>query len=112
MTAKLILVSSQQMSQEDLRKLLSEVQDTEKDKRRELSSASEELAVMSARHMRELEDLDAQLRKRDREKRGLEEELRESREELSRDRETIRELRVSPVDILLRWQTVPREWLS
>jgi kinesin family protein C1 len=82
------------LSQEDIRKLLSEVTDTEREKRRELSNASEEIAALSAKYMREIEDLEGQIRRKDREKRNLEEELKESRDELSRERETIRELKV------------------
>ncbi|KAK1922557.1 P-loop containing nucleoside triphosphate hydrolase protein [Papiliotrema laurentii] len=86
-------ISNQQLSQEDIRKLLSEVTDTEREKRRELSNASEEIAALSAKYMREIEDLEGQIRRKDREKRNLEEELKESRDELSRERETIRELK-------------------
>lgn len=89
------IVTSQQISQEDLKKLLAGVTDHEREKRRELSSASEEIAAMQAKYTREIDELETQLRKKDREKRGLEDELRESREELSRERETIRDLKVS-----------------
>lgn len=83
------------MSQTDLQTLLASVQNTEREARRELSTASEEIAALSAKHAREVEELDSQIRRKNREKRGLEEELRDSREELSRERETIRELKVT-----------------
>ena len=82
------------MSQQDLQTLLMTVQNTEREARRELSSASEVLAASSAKHAREVEELDSQIRRKEREKKNLEEELKESRDESSRGRETIRELKV------------------
>lgn len=78
-----------------MKKLLAGVTDVDREKRRELSNASEEIAALQAKYAREIDDLETQIRKKDREKRGLEDELRESREELSRERETIRDLKVS-----------------
>jgi kinesin family protein C1 len=85
------------MSQTDLQTLLMTVQNTEREARRELSSASEEISALSAKHAREIDELDSQLRRKERERRGMEDELRDSREELGRERETIRELKVSEV---------------
>nr|XP_019048058.1 kinesin family member C1 [Kwoniella bestiolae CBS 10118]OCF26988.1 kinesin family member C1 [Kwoniella bestiolae CBS 10118] len=88
-------ISSLQMSQVDLQALLQSTQNTEREARRDLSSASEELAALRASHTREIDDLERTIARKDREKRGLEEELRDSREELSRERETIRQLKQS-----------------
>ncbi|WVQ93223.1 hypothetical protein IAU59_000288 [Kwoniella sp. CBS 9459] len=86
-------ISSLQMSQVDLQTLLQSTQNTEREARRDLSSASEELAALRSAHAREVDDLERTIARKDREKRGLEEELRESRDELSRERETVRELK-------------------
>ncbi|OCF39757.1 kinesin family member C1 [Kwoniella heveanensis CBS 569] len=86
-------ISSLQMSQVDLQTLLQSTQNTEREARRDLSSASEELAALRSSHAREVDDLERTIARKDREKRGLEEELRDSRDELSRERETVRELK-------------------
>lgn len=88
-------VSNLQMSQVDLQALLASTQNVEREARRDLSSASEEIASLKAGHAREVEELERQIHRKDREKRGLEEELRESRDEIGRERQTIRDLRVS-----------------
>ncbi len=85
------------MSQADLQSLLATTQNTEREARRDLSSASEEIAALRASHSREVDDLERQIARKDREKRSLEDELRESRDELSREREVIRELKVCVV---------------
>jgi len=82
------------MSQVDLQTLLATTQNTEREARRDLSSASEEIAALRSAHLREIDDLERQVARKDREKRSLEEELKDSRDELSRERETIRELKV------------------
>ncbi|OCF72705.1 kinesin family member C1 [Kwoniella mangroviensis CBS 8886] len=88
-------ISSLQMSQVDLQALLQSTQNTEREARRDLSSASEELAALRASHAREIDDLERTIARKDREKRALEDELRDSREEVSRERETIRQLKQS-----------------
>ncbi|WWC91219.1 uncharacterized protein L201_006161 [Kwoniella dendrophila CBS 6074] len=88
-------ISSLQMSQVDLQALLQTTQNTEREARRDLSSASEELAALRAAHAREIDDLERTIARKDREKRGMEDELRDSRDELSRERETIRQLKQS-----------------
>ncbi|WRT69051.1 uncharacterized protein IL334_006034 [Kwoniella shivajii] len=86
-------ISSLQMSQVDLQALLQSTQNTEREARRDLSSASEELAAVRAAHAREVDDLERTVARKDREKRGLEDEMRESRDELSRERDIIRQLK-------------------
>nr|XP_018259173.1 kinesin family member C1 [Kwoniella dejecticola CBS 10117]OBR81331.1 kinesin family member C1 [Kwoniella dejecticola CBS 10117] len=88
-------ISSLQMSQVDLQALLQSTQNTEREARRDLSSASEELAALRAAHAREVDDFERTIARKDREKRGMEDELRDSRDELSRERETIRQLKQS-----------------
>lgn len=82
------------MSQADMQTLLMTVQTTEREARRDLSNASEEIAALQAKHAREIDDLERQISRKDREKRNLEEELKERQEDMSRERETIRELKV------------------
>ena len=82
------------MSQVDLQSLLMTVQGTERDARRDLSTASEEIAAMQSKHLRELDDLERQVSRKDREKRNLEDELKERQDDLSREREVIRGLKV------------------
>ncbi len=89
-------VSSIQMSQADIQTLLMTVQSTERDARRELSNASEEIAELQSKHSREIDDLERQISRKDREKRNLEEELKERHEDLSREREVVREIKVCP----------------
>ncbi|WVR09072.1 hypothetical protein IAU60_006133 [Kwoniella sp. DSM 27419] len=86
-------ISSLQLSQNDLQALLNSTQNTEREARRDLSSASEELAALRASHGREIDELERTIARKDREKRGLEDELGDSRDELSRERETVRELK-------------------
>ena len=92
--ANVILVSSLQMSQADVQALLLSVQNTEREARRDLSNASEEIASLQAKHLREIDDLERQVNRKDREKRNLEEELKERQDDLSRERETVRDLKV------------------
>jgi kinesin family protein C1 len=82
------------MSQADLQALLQSTQNTEREARRDLTNASEEIAALRTAHLREIDDLERQVARKDREKRGLEEELKDSRDELSRERETVRGLKV------------------
>jgi kinesin family protein C1 len=83
-----------QNSQVDLQTLLASTQSHEREARRDLSSASEELQAVRSAHAREIDDLERQLQRKEREKRGLEDDLRELREDLSRERESVRELKV------------------
>jgi kinesin family protein C1 len=92
------------MSQAELQTLLMNVQNTEREARKELSSASEEISALSARHAREVEELDSQIRKKERENRALEDELRDSREDLSREKENVRELKVAHSSFLFIWE--------
>lgn len=87
-------INSLQTSHTDLQTILLNAQNTEREARKDLSSASEELFVMRAAHAREVDDLERQIQRKDREKRGLEEELGDSRDELGREREVVRELKV------------------
>lgn len=82
------------MTQADVQALLMSVQNTEREPRRDLSSASEEIAALQAKHLREIDDLERQISRKDREKRNLEEELKERQDDLSRQRESVRELKV------------------
>ena len=96
------------MSQVDLQALLASTQNVEREARRDLSTASEEIASLKASHMREIEDLEKQVSRKDREKRGLEDELRESRDEISRERQTVRDLKVSCCLAQLTWNS--KQW--
>lgn len=91
-------VSTLQTSQFDLQTLLQSTQNTEREARRDLSSASEELAAVRSAHAREIDDLERTVARKDREKRALEDEMREGRDELSREREVVRELKVGSWD--------------
>lgn len=102
LTVYLGTVSHLQTSQFDLQTLLSSTQNTEREARRDLSSASEELAALRSAHAREVDDLERTTARKDREKRALEDEVKDSRDELSREREVVRELKVSRVHPLIR----------
>ncbi|ODN74458.1 hypothetical protein L202_06845 [Cryptococcus amylolentus CBS 6039] len=86
-------ISSLQLSHVDLQTLLQSTQSTERAARRDLSTASEELASLRAAHAREVDELERTILRKDREKRGLEEEVRDSREELSRERDSVRTIK-------------------
>lgn len=88
-------ISSLQQQHQDIQALLLSTQNTEREARRELSSASEEIAALRSAHAREIDDLERAVARKEREKRDLEEELRDSRDELRRERETVRELKQS-----------------
>lgn len=83
------------MSQVDLQKILLQTENTEREARRELSTASEEIAALRSAHAREVDELERTIARKDREKRNFEEEMQDRAEELSRERQTIRDLRVS-----------------
>lgn len=82
------------MSQGDLQRILLQTENTEREARRELSTASEEIAALRSAHAREIDDLERTVARKDREKRNLEEEMRDQADELSRERQTIRDLKV------------------
>jgi len=82
------------MSRADVQALLMSVQNTEREARRDLSNASEEIAALQSKHLREIDDLERQISRKDREKRNLEDEMKERQDDLSRERETVRELKV------------------
>jgi kinesin family protein C1 len=84
-----------QNSQAELQTRLTSTQNTEREARRDLSSASEEISALRSAHSREIDELERTVARKDREKRGLEEELKDRSADLSRERETIRELKVS-----------------
>ncbi|WVQ75532.1 hypothetical protein IAR50_005159 [Cryptococcus sp. DSM 104548] len=86
-------ISNLQLSHADLQTLLQSTQSTERAARRDLSTASEELAALRAAHAREIDELERTILRKDREKRGLEEEVRDSREELSRERDVVRTIK-------------------
>ncbi|KAL7421256.1 kinesin-like nuclear fusion protein [Cryptotrichosporon argae] len=88
-------IATLQTAQTDLQSLLFSTQNTEREARRDLSNASEEIAALRAAHARELDELERQVARKDRERRGLENELRDSRDELGRERDTVRELKQS-----------------
>lgn len=82
------------MSQADLQKILLQTENTEREARRELSTASEEIAALRSSHSREVDELERTIARKDREKRNLEEEMQDRADELSRERQTIRDLKV------------------
>ena len=84
------------MSQADVQNLLMTVQNTEREARRDLSSASEEIAALQVKHSREIDDLERQINRKERERQNLEDELKQRQDDLARERETIRELKVGP----------------
>ena len=88
-------VSELQSQQYNLQTLLSNAQTTERETHNNLNQTGEELAELRRAHAREVEELDATVRRKEREKRNMEEELQEARDELSRERETVRGLKVS-----------------
>src|SRR5690348_6682332 len=61
-------VNSLQMSQADLQALLQSTQNTEREARRDLTNASEEIAALRTSHLREIDDLERQVARKDREK--------------------------------------------
>ena len=96
-----LLVDKLQMSQGDLQRILLQTENTEREARRELSTASEEIAALRSAHAREIDDLERTIARKDREKRNLEEEMRDQADELSRERQTIRDLKVTPSHVCL-----------
>lgn len=90
------LVDQLQMSQSDLQRILQQTENTEREARRELSTASEEIASLRSAHAREIDELERTVARKDREKRNMEEEMRDQADELSRERQTIRDLKVCP----------------
>ena len=98
-TRLISIVDKLQMSQGDLQRILLQTENTEREARRELSTASEEIASLRSAHAREIDDLERTVSRKDREKRNLEEEMRDQADELSRERQTIRELKVRPIPL-------------
>lgn len=85
-------------TKEDLQSVVLNAEDKERENRRALSNGSEEMEALRAKHLREMEELERQLRTKERENRGLLSELSESSEELSRQRNIVRELRQQLAD--------------
>lgn len=81
-----------------MQQLLQNTQNTEREARKDLSHASEELAALRATHAREIDELERTVARKDREKRNIEEELRDRADEATRDREAIRELKVCRIE--------------
>lgn len=81
-------------TKEDLQSVVLNAEDKERENRRALSNGSEEMEALRARHLRDMEEIERQLRTKERENRGLLDELSESSEELGRQRDIVRDLRV------------------
>ncbi|ORX39129.1 P-loop containing nucleoside triphosphate hydrolase protein [Kockovaella imperatae] len=86
-------IETQAVSKADFQNLLKSIHDPEREARRELSNASEEIAILQNKHAKEIEEIDAQLRKRERDNRNLEEEIQEVRQKLSDEREAVRSMK-------------------
>lgn len=76
--------------------MLAAVTQDERDTRKKLSEASEELASLRVAHARETADLQRQLEHKERSNRNLEEEMQRGLEELIKERDIVRKLRVGP----------------
>ncbi|EJT52997.1 kinesin [Trichosporon asahii var. asahii CBS 2479] len=85
-------------TKEDLASVVLNAEDKERENRRALSNGSEEMEALRARHLRDMEEIERQLRTKERENRGLLSELSESSEELGRQRDIVRELRQQLAD--------------
>ncbi|KAL1407621.1 kinesin-like nuclear fusion protein [Vanrija albida] len=73
--------------------MLADAQHNERDTRKKLLEASEELASLRATHARETADLQRQLGNKERTNRDLEAEMQISRDDLTRERDALRTLR-------------------
>lgn len=89
------LVSKLHTSQTELQTLLQSTQNTEREARRNLSTAGEEIAALREKHRNELDDVERQLAKRERERRDLEDDLRACRADLEEARGQVRDVKAA-----------------
>jgi kinesin family protein C1 len=88
-------VSKLHTSQTELQTLLQSTQNTEREARRNLSTAGEEIAALREKHRGELDDVERQLAKRERERRDLEDDLRACRADLEEARGQVRDVKAA-----------------
>ncbi len=88
-------LSNLQQSHSLLQTTLATTENAEREARRNLSSAGEELAELRGKHAREIEEMERKLSRVEREKREVEDDLRRCREEVEMMRRETIELRVS-----------------
>lgn len=84
-----------EQGQQAMQQQLATSQNEEREARRNLSSAGEEIATLKAKHRDEVDELERQVKKREREGRELEAELGDVRADLDLTRAEVRELKVS-----------------
>lgn len=84
-----------EQGQQAMQQQLATSQNEEREARRNLSSAGEEIATLKAKHRDEVDELERQVKKRERERRELEAELGDVRADLELTRAEVRELKVS-----------------
>jgi kinesin family protein C1 len=89
------LVSQLHSSQADLQNLLSSAQTTEREARRNLSTAGEEIAALREKHRAEMDELEHRLNKRERENRDLQDDLRGARSDLESARGEVRDVKAA-----------------
>jgi kinesin family protein C1 len=89
------LVSQLHSSQADLQNLLSSAQTTEREARRNLSTAGEEIVALREKHRAEMDELEHRLNKRERENRDLQDDLKGARSDLESARGEVRDVKAA-----------------
>lgn len=83
-----------EQGQQAMQQQLLTSQNEEREARRNLSSAGEEIAALKSKHRDEVDELERQVTKKERERRDLEMELGDVRADLDLTRAEVRELKV------------------
>lgn len=83
-------------NQTAMQQLLSKSAEDEREARRGLSNAGEEMAALRSKHAFEVEDLERRLIRKERENKELEDDMRDVRSDLDITKGEVRELKVSP----------------
>lgn len=81
--------------QAELNAILSQTRDHEREARRNLSTAGEEIAALREKHRGEMDDVERQLAKRERERRDLEDDLRTCKADLEEARGQVRDIKAA-----------------
>lgn len=90
-----ILVQALKNGQQELQARLNSTQSDEREARRNLSSAGEEMAAMREKHRDEVDELERKLSKKERERKELEDDCRDLKNELESSKGEVRDLKVS-----------------
>lgn len=93
--------------QQELQARLNTTQNDEREARRNLSTAGEEIAAMREKHRDEVDELERKLGKKERERKEMEEDCKELRSDLESCKGEVRDLKVSEMGPYIELRSAP-----